>query len=45
MRKYLVTLDEATADGARSLGEGNLSKGVRLAWVTLQARISKSHKV
>lgn len=30
-RRVLVTLDQATVDKARALGEGNLSRGVRMA--------------
>lgn len=32
MKRYQVVLDEGTAEGLKSLDDGNLSGGIRKAW-------------
>lgn len=38
MKRFQVVLDDETADGMKSLDEGNLSGGIRKAWKRIKAK-------
>ena len=40
MKRYQVVLDEDTAEGMKSLDDGNLSGGIRRAWKKIKAASS-----
>lgn len=44
MKRVNVMLDEETERGMKSMGEGNLSAGIRAAWVMLKAVLPKRSK-
>lgn len=40
MKRYQVVLDEDTAEGMKSLDDGNLSGGIRKAWREIKPKTS-----